>query len=130
MADMQISFLDGQVTVDSVKEIEDVLQSSSSKNCFYLNHTDREFPYLNVLIKGNIAVLYFFPENGHPGFVSTGNMLSLDQNGSDSFSISKYPGDDIEVPNNALVPRSIATLAAQEFFESGKIPASVKWFEL
>lgn len=130
MADMQISFLDGHVTIGSVKEIEDVLQGSSSKNCFYLNHAGREFPYLNILIKGNIAVVYFFPEDDHPGFVSTGNVLGMNQDGRETFSISKYQADDIDVPNDAIISHSAATSAAKEFFESAKIPASVKWFEL
>ena len=130
---MRVYDFDGLVEVSNIRELEKALMKRYLKdgeevNHFWLDH-DEAYPSLAIPIRGNLAGLHYFPEEGHPGFRSEGNMKGLKMGKTTEFYMNIH-GQSIDVINDAIVPVSVALRVAKEFFYSKELPKSVEWFEL
>lgn len=85
---------------------------------------------LSIVVKDNVAALDYLDIGDGPGFQSIGNLPDIDRNGSTTFSISHNQADDLEIPNESLVPFSVAVEAAREFFRSSQRPKCLDWLEI
>lgn len=109
------------------------LQSGMSRrngkgaNEIWLWHNESRFPALAILTRQNSAYAQYFPEGGHPGFISLAKSLTEEQ--STTF-YACAAGEEQEIPNVNVIPLDLAAALAQEFFASGRRPESVDWFEL
>jgi len=82
-----------------------------------------EYPCMNLLIKGEIAHMCYFPSRDHPGYIS--------QNGQNNEgSILINGSDHIEVPTDSIISVNTALEAAKEFCETSALPKNSKWLEL
>jgi hypothetical protein len=89
-----------------------------------------EYPRLTVLANRELAAVYYFPEEGHPGYVSVGNDDRRDSGDLQAFRAST-PGEEIFVPVEAVVPVSVARTATEQFFiSSSHLPSALEWREL
>ena len=73
--------------------------------------------------------LHFLEQEGEPGYLSLGNLMSLDPQGTTEFAISDNNGDNLMISNKNLIYVQNALGAAEEFFVSGDRPKSVQWVE-
>lgn len=39
-------------------------------NSFWLSHGAEEFPAINIMVKGDLAYVHYFPKHRHPGYAS------------------------------------------------------------
>jgi hypothetical protein len=99
-------------------------------NSFWLCNTNEEFPRLSVLVKDHLATLYFLPTENGTSFRSIGALSHLQSGELITFAMSNYRADDVSVPNDAVVPFSLALQAAKEFLGSDSLPRSIQWLEL
>ncbi len=128
---MIVADLAGTHDVSEVSELESILSKRfDGKNSFWMAHDSNLCPTLTLVVKGDIASLWYVPKERNAGCNSVGTMPGLDPNGSTTFSISDHTADDIEVLNQFLIPFSKALTAATEFFVTKERPQSVEWFEL
>ena len=127
---MEVTAIDGAHRVVSDNDLKSVLMRRvrDGANNFWLAHDGREFPTLAILVKSEIACLYYMPQRGI-NFQSMGEIAGVE--GTDtSFTIS-LDGEQIEVQNSAVVPFRLALAAAIEFFDDAdRLPPSVGWSEL
>jgi hypothetical protein len=115
--------------VNNTTELEAILnrRQPGNVNAFWLSTQSGGFPALLILVKGDLAVLHYQTVADEPGFRS----LSEKEEGEPMyFSIGPNTGDDVEEPTDALVSLETALQAAKEFFDSRKLPESIKWIEL
>ena len=121
----------GKHKADSVLQLESVLSNkyAQNRNGFWLTHNDEENPTLALLVNGDFATLYYFPREGHPGFVPAEGLENVSEAGTTAFSIDALEQES-EIPNEQVVSFTKAVTAAKNFFESKQIPQSMKWREL
>jgi len=98
-------------------------------NSLWLAHERGGHPALNILIRGKIAYVHYFPEPRHPGFQSVGKCDGLTAGKTSTFCVDSAT-NPIEVINDAIVSVCAAEAAAKEFLRSPKLPASIEWTEL
>jgi hypothetical protein len=112
-------------------EIEAMLgeRHGMGRNAFWLFHGCNEFPWLSVMVIGDLAYAHYFPHERHPGFASVGMLpgLKSGENTVFFFPSSKEP---LPIMNEAVVRFSDALRAAQEFAISPELPKCVQWSEL
>src|SRR5947209_1232204 len=118
-------------TVQNEAELASVLRqrTENGDNAFWISQDEDDYPMLGVLVKGDLAYLYYIPEETDPGFCSSGNLLGLKPEEPTSFLMSRR-GQDIDVLNESVVPISLALEAAKEFISRIEIPKSVKWMRV
>jgi hypothetical protein len=127
-----------------------ITRHEDGKSIFYLSHEGEEKPMLMISVKHDLAYLYYFPADtvteyyseeesawvyhwpphAAAGFYSIGNMPDMKPGEMATFPISENRGDDIDVPNEAVVPFSVAVAVAKEFFYDKSLPKAIEWFEL
>ena len=128
---MKVQDNDSVSNVTSPAEVEAALgkRHGGGRNSFWLSHGAELFPVINIMVKGDLAYLDYFPSDGHPGLASVGRSLNLSPGGYTTF----FPDDTnerLEIMNEAVVPFSDALKAAQEFAISKALPKCIQWFEL
>lgn len=126
---MKIEDFGGTIEVQDLNNLRDVFarRFGQGVNEMWLRK-NIEYPYMGILINNEFAYLHFFPYEKHPGFRSISDQL-CDQEGFSVF-YTNTPEEEIEVMNEAVVSTSLALKAAEEFFQTGKMPQCVQWFEL
>jgi hypothetical protein len=67
---MKIEDYDSVCDVTNFQEIEAALgkRHGNGMNSFWLTDGVNDFPYINILARGDLAYIHFFPREGHPGF--------------------------------------------------------------
>src|SRR5579862_1396513 len=71
-------------------------------NSFWLSHGAEEFPVINILVKGDLAYVHYFPKDRHPGFASAAKELGPRSNETSIFF--ECPMQKMWVLNSALIP--------------------------
>lgn len=124
---MKIEHFGGLLEVETVAALDKVLdlRYGNRANEYLICGKDR-YPLLCVQVRGAVACLHFFPEEGHPGFLSVGEGAAA---GLETF-YTNTPTEEIEVAADAVVSFDQAREAAREFFRSHVIPRSIRWVEL
>ena len=89
-------------------------------NEYRLSETESGFPCLAVLIKGDIAAVTYFPDDGHAGYTAAG---SGDFREFADFGMYEIHGD-------MVISADKAASLAEEFFLTGKKPCGTEWTEL
>jgi hypothetical protein len=114
---------------NNLPELQAILngRQPGNVNAFCLSTQIGGFPALSIFIKGDLAVLHYQLIPDEPGFRSLGEE---EEGESMYFSIGPNPGDDIEEPSEAIVSFQTAWQAAKEFYETRRLPESIKWIEL
>ncbi|NTY41639.1 Imm1 family immunity protein [Burkholderia diffusa] len=97
-------------------------------NEFWLYHGEGRYPALTFMINCQLATAHYFPETGHPGFASAGNVENLDPGGHTKFYMAE--NQTIVVSNRLVIPSEIALHAAHDFAESSRRPNCIGWIEL
>ena len=118
--------------VSDISELGVVLSTRYGEgvNAFWLSHGNEEYPTLSILVKSDLAVVYYFPWENDAGYSSVGNLSGLDAGKTTSFCISECRGDDVDVLGKAVVLFSTAIEVANEFFLSDRLPRSIEWLRL
>ena len=128
---MRIQDDDSVCNVTSPADIEAVLRKryGTGRNAFWLSHGDELFPAINIMVKGDLAHVHYFPEERHPGFASVGRLPGLKSDEDTVFYMSSS-SEPVEIMNDAVVSFSDALKVAQEFAISNGRPKCIQWFEL
>jgi hypothetical protein len=128
---MRIQDNDSVSNVTDPVEIEAALSKRhvAGRNSFWLSHGAELFPVINIMVKGDLAYLDYFPSEGHPGFASVGGSLHLSP-GEHSTFFPDHTNETLQIMNEAIVPFPDALKAAQEFAISATMPRCIQWFEL
>lgn len=126
---MKLENLSETKFIEDANELKKCLaaRTKHNDNAFWLNNNASTFPQLSIMIKENTATLQYLPKDGHPGFLSLGN---LGQTDDVKFRISESPADDLLIASKFLITTTSAEIAAIEFFEGKSLPNSVEWMEL
>jgi Immunity protein Imm1 len=128
---MRVEDFNKRIEVVSEEELGSAMSQRyvDSSNLFWLSHQPEGYPVLAIHVKGDLAVLNYFPEERQAGFVSIGSVSSLEPREFTIFS-SSSTGETDMIPNHQIVPFAAAIEAAKEFMRSDTLPTSIKWFEL
>jgi hypothetical protein len=97
-------------------------------NSFWLGYEAGGFPALNILVKGNLAHVHYFPNEDHPGFASVAKLPVPRPDELRVFFIN--PTEEIDILNGEVIPFSDALKAAQEFAVSATMPKCIRWNSL
>ena len=130
MADMRIEDYDSDREATDPTDIDAALSKrhGDGLNSFWLSHGAEEFPVINILVKGDLAYVHYFPKDRHPGFASAAKVLGPRPDETSIFF--EYPTEKMWILNSALIPFSDALKAAQEFAASKTMPKCIQWSEL
>jgi hypothetical protein len=99
-------------------------------NELWLAHDSRKYPVLAILLRDDVAVLHYFPEERDPGFQSRRRGAAPPATVPTEWFMSPMPADNATVPDDAVVPVESALEAALQFFERAELPTAIDWFEL
>jgi hypothetical protein len=132
ITDFDIADLDSAHDVTTRLEIEAALskRDDAGMNSFWLFHGTRKFPSINIMVNGDLAYVYYFPEERHPGYASVGNLPHLPRGGITNFFDGPGGGEPFDILNEAVVPFSEALKVAQEFAVSKAMPKCIPWNSL
>jgi hypothetical protein len=128
---LRIEDFGGSYYAATTAEVENALAKryGSGVNEVWLSHEGHKFPALSIVVNGELASLNYFPEEDHPGFVSSGNIDGMNQDGYTTFYINT-PSEKHEVWNGAVVSLQTAVAASKEFLHNEQLPPSIEWSEL
>lgn len=112
-------------------QVEAVLSKrhGADVNSFWIGHEDGGFPAINIMVKGDLAYVHYFPKESHPGLASVAQFPERAGGGSSVFFLSSG-GEEAWVPNYAVVAFSEALKVAQEFAVSKELPKCMRWNSL
>jgi hypothetical protein len=127
---MRIEDYDSVCDAMSSQDIEVALskRNSNGTNSFWLDDGIKKFPNVNILAKGDIAYIHYFPRDGHPGFASVAKAPVDKPRDTSVFFL--YPTEKVWILNGAVVAFSDALKAAQEFAISNSMPKCIRWDSL
>jgi hypothetical protein len=127
---MRIEDFDSECDVTKPADIEAALSKrhDGGINSFWLSHEAEEFPAINIMVKGGLAYVHYFPQERRAGFASVAEVPGPRPNETSALLLS--PTEKIWVRNGALIPFSKALKVAQEFAVSKTMPRCIRWFEL
>jgi hypothetical protein len=127
---MRIEDFDSEHDVTRPEDIAAALSKRDGRgiNSFSLSHGAEEFPSINIMVKGELAYVHYFPKHRHPGYTSVAKVLGPIQKGTSIFFL--YPTEKVWVLNSALIPFSDALKVAQEFATSTAMPKCIQWNSL
>lgn len=114
--------------VEAIAELESLLaiRYPPGFNDFWLTDSPSGFPTLNIMARDDLANLHYFETSEDVGVQSNGHM-----NLPGAYTIfSMCEGDRTEVDNDAVVPFSLAIVAAKEFMICQRLPTHVEWCEV
>ena len=127
---MRIEDYDFVCEAATSQEIEVALsrRHGNGMNSFWLTDGNNDFPYINILAKGDVAYVHYFPEERHPGFASAAKVPVDKPHETGVFFL--YPTEKVWILNGEVIPFSDALKAAKEFAITTAMPKSIQWFEL
>ena len=127
---MRIEDYDSVCDVTKAADIETALSKrhGGGTNSFWLSHKSEEFPTINIMVKGDLAYVHYFPKDRDPGFASVAKVVGPRPNETSIFFV--HPTEKVWVLNGALIPFSEALKAAQEFSISTTMPKCIQWSAL
>jgi hypothetical protein len=84
---MRIEDFDSECDVTSPGDITAALSKRDGRgiNSFWLSHGSEEYPYISILVKGDIAYVHYFPKHRHPGYASVAEVLGPRPKGTSIF---------------------------------------------
>ena len=127
---MRVIDILGEKSVSTAEELESAITAKQlSSNSFWLSDGDNDYPLLQILIKDDLASLFYFPTEQNSCYQSIGKNTQ-DPNGEIWFSISKNRADDVTVSSDGIVDIPTAVRAAKEFLAVRSLPVSVDWLKL
>jgi hypothetical protein len=127
---MRIEDFDSKHDVTSPTEIAAALSKRDRRgiNSFWLSHGAEERLYIQIMVKGELAYVHYFPKHRHPGFQSVAKAPGPRPNETSIFFL--YPNERVWVLNSTLIPFSDALKVAQEFAISTAMPKCIRWNSL
>jgi hypothetical protein len=127
---MRIEDFDSEHDVTRPEDITAALSKRDGRgiNSFWLSHGAEEFPAINIMVKGELAYVHYFPKHRHPGYASVAKTLGPRPNETSIFYL--YPTEKVWVLNSELIPFSDALKVAQEFAISTAMPKCIQWNSL
>jgi hypothetical protein len=127
---MRVEDFDPECDVASPADIDAALRRRHGVgvNSFWLSHGVDEFPSINILVKGGLAYVQYFPQRAQAGFASLAKEPGPKPGETSIFLLD--PTEKVWVRNDALVPFQDALKAAQEFAISKALPKCIQWLEL
>lgn len=128
---IQVEDMMGTVRVVDAAGLEAALarRCGNGVNEFWISHDQDRFPVLAIVVNGDLASLSYFPEDGHPGYKSMGDVPGLASGESTRFYVNT-PTEIHLVLNDFVVPVATAVQAAQQFRVAKDRPPVVEWWEL
>ena len=101
---MRIQDNDSVSNATSPMDIETALRKrdGAGRNSFWLSHGAELFPVINIMVKGDVAYLDYFPSEGHPGFASVGKLPNLRRGGHTAF-FPDHTNETLQIMNEAVV---------------------------
>src|SRR5262249_4626794 len=130
---MNVGDFGGDHSVQTIAQLEQLLgvRFKDEQNLFHLTPDSGDYPSLTAHVRGDLAAIFYVPEDGQTGYVSLGGKMNLNPKEATTFSIDGLdPGESIDVRNKFIVPFSEALEAAKEFFRAQELPRSIEWLEL
>src|SRR5260370_19779318 len=105
---MNVSDFGGDHSVQSIAQLEERfgVRFKGEQNQFALSPDSSNYPLLLIYVRGDLAVIYYIPEDGDAGYVSLGGKMNLDPKERTTFSIHRSDSDSIDVSNGSIVPLS------------------------
>jgi hypothetical protein len=127
---MKVEDFETGLDITTLRELEAILKKrhGAGINSFWLGHVAGGFPAINIVVKGDLAHVHYFPNEDHPGFASLAKLPGPTPNETSVFFIR--PKEKIWVLNDEVVPFSEALKAAQEFALSEAMPKCIQWRSL
>lgn len=126
---MKVEHFGGRVELSADDAVDSVLeQRFGGRWNEYWVSGDEKYPALAILVAGDTACVHYFPEDGHPGFISVSK--NNNAQGTVEFRTNTIQ-EKIEVPKSAVVPLSDARGVFIQFLENrGELPSAIEWLEL
>lgn len=126
---MTIYFFGGKRIVNTLEELKSVLdiRSENDSNEFLLSGNSK-YPYLSIMINGNVATAIYFSDDTDVLFQSIGGELGLNMDKTTVF-FTGTKEQEICVWNEFVISIEKATEIAIEFFLKHDLPKCVKWSE-
>jgi hypothetical protein len=127
---MRIEDFDSERDVTRPEDITAALSKRDGRgiNSFWLSHGAEKFPAINIMVKGELAYVHYFPKHRHPGYASVAKTLGPRPNETSIFFLD--PTEKVWVMNRELIPFSDALKVAQEFAISTAMPKCIRWNSL
>ena len=128
---MELDDIGRSRNVRSIAQLEEVLRARSrdQQNQFSLYPDSSDYPLLMIFVRGDLAAVYYIPEDREAGHVSVGEKMNLNPREMTTFPIGEL-GETIDVLNKFIVPFSEMLEVSKEFFYSTELPRSIKWLKL
>jgi hypothetical protein len=127
---VRIEDFDSKHEVTSSADITAALSERNDRgiNSFWLRHESKRYPAINIMVKGGLAYVHYFPGHGHPGYASVAKSFGPRPNETSIFFVRS--NEKVWVLNSALIPFSDALKVAQEFATSTAMPKCIRWDSL
>jgi Immunity protein Imm1 len=128
---MRVDDFESAREVTKPADIEAVLSKryGEGANSFWLSYEPEKLPAINIMVKGDLAYVHYFPQGDHPGLASVAKVPVGRPDESTVFFLSSG-GEEEWMPNTAVVPFSDALKAAQESAISAALPKCIQWNSL
>jgi hypothetical protein len=127
---VRLEHLGGQLTVGNAAELRAALSlRCEGTNEFTLAHRE-DYPYLAILVKGDLACVHYFPAESEPGSVVVGAVEGLPLEGQTDLGGGPRSSDRWFIGNHLLVRMETAAAVAEEFRLSASRPSCVTWVDL
>ena len=112
---MWVEDFEGGLDITTPHALEAALTKryGDGRNSFWLARQAGKFPAINIMVRGELAYVHYFPVERHAGFASVAKVPGPRPDGTSIFFL--YPTEKVWAPNRALIPFSEALKAAQEF---------------
>lgn len=88
---------------------------------------DTSYPMLDLLVRGELAVVHFFPSDGDVPVQASGNVEDAPE---EVDFPSNATGEVITMPGSTTISLPAAVRCAVEFAETRQRPTSILWEEL
>ena len=125
---MIVYSFNGKKECKNKSELLDALKqrSEGNSNDFELR-TEQEYPFLSILVKGDLACVHFFENESDCGHYAYTNDNELKEDfivfnmGSEEF--------ETEISKDLVIPVEQAYIIAEDFYEKKEMSNKVNWFE-
>jgi hypothetical protein len=128
---MRIVDFKGSYQVDQESDIDIAMARRYGEgfNEFFIYREGPEFPHLAVPVRADVATIFFFPENGHPGFRALRAQDAMGGATDLLFYIGDF-ADSIQSPAEFIVPVTAGVAVAKSFLRTGAMSPILEWLEL
>ena len=126
---MIIYSFNGKKECNNKSELLDALKqrSEGNSNDFELR-TEHEYPFLSILVKGDLACVHFFENESVCGHFA----YTHDNELKEDFIVFNmgYEEFETEISKDLVIPVEQAYIIAEDFYEKKEMSNKVNWFEL